>query len=362
MTTVLLHLIPTTDWRSVLAAGAVEPLPDVGFVHLSTPEQVALPANRLFAGRRDLLLLVLDPERIGVEVKWEPGVHGDPDAMRFPHAYGPVPTSAVLAVLPYRPDGDGVFTAPHPGPADVADRCLHLEASLTRRMADIERPVTGGVAVRTPAVSGSRQHNQLLIDGATDAETIIAEADTALDGLPHRMATLLGEGQRATAVALAGAGWEVDEIVVLAGPAGRDRVGGVEPVDVAALRSFWAAMWRRTVPDITESAIADLADRYLLQQAVADSRYLAVRVDGAIVAAAQLVVDGATAWINGIDTDPEHRRRGHGDALLAEALALAGEAGCDVVGLGAAADDWPLGWYARRGFAEVERCWSAALS
>ena len=29
----------------------------------------------------------------------------DPESMRFPHAYGPVPTSAVLAVVRYLPAG-----------------------------------------------------------------------------------------------------------------------------------------------------------------------------------------------------------------------------------------------------------------
>jgi uncharacterized protein (DUF952 family) len=125
MTGVLLHLIEPNSWRAALAAGAVEPLPEVGFVHLSTPEQVSLPANRLFAGRSDILLLVLDPDRLGVEVRWEPGVHGDPPlpdgtVMRFPHAHGPVPTSAVVAVLRYRPGADGTFAAPaNLGPGDL---------------------------------------------------------------------------------------------------------------------------------------------------------------------------------------------------------------------------------------------------
>jgi uncharacterized protein (DUF952 family) len=109
----LLHLITPGDWRAAQAAGAVTPLPDVGFVHLSTPEQVALPANRLFAGRRDLLLLVIDPELLDAEVRWEPGVPGDPESMRFPHAYGPVPISAVTAVKPYLPDPEGRFVRPH---------------------------------------------------------------------------------------------------------------------------------------------------------------------------------------------------------------------------------------------------------
>lgn len=111
---VLLHITTPAEWEQARAAGAVAPpsLAEAGFVHLSTPEQVALPANRLFRGRADLLLLVLDPACIGVEVRWEPGVPGDPEAMLFPHAYGPVPTAAVTAVLPYRPGPDGLFTAP----------------------------------------------------------------------------------------------------------------------------------------------------------------------------------------------------------------------------------------------------------
>ncbi|MBC8092174.1 MAG: DUF952 domain-containing protein, partial [Pseudonocardia sp.] len=111
MTSPLLHLIPTAAWRECLAAGAVAPTV-AEFVHLSTAEQVVLPAGRLFAGRPDLLLLVIDSERIGVPVRWEPGLPTDPAELRFPHAYGPVPTSAVLAVLPYRPRPDGGFDEP----------------------------------------------------------------------------------------------------------------------------------------------------------------------------------------------------------------------------------------------------------
>ena len=110
----MLHLCTAAEWEAARAAGTVAPpsLAEVGFVHLSTPEQVTLPANRLFHGRSDVLLLVLDPARIGVEIRWEPGVPGDPESMRFPHAYGPVPTAAVTVTLPYRPGDDGMFTAP----------------------------------------------------------------------------------------------------------------------------------------------------------------------------------------------------------------------------------------------------------
>ena len=111
---VLLHISTAAEWETSRAAGAIAPasLAEVGFVHLSTPEQVALPANRFYPGRSDLLLLLIDPARVGVEIRWEPGVPGDPESMRFPHAYGPVPAAAVTATLPYRPGDDGTFTAP----------------------------------------------------------------------------------------------------------------------------------------------------------------------------------------------------------------------------------------------------------
>lgn len=111
---VLLHMCTAAEWETFRAAGAVAPpsLTEVGFVHLSTPDQVALPANRLFHGRSDVVLLVIDPARIDADIRWEPGVPGDPESMRFPHAYGPVPTAAVTATLPYRPSNDGTFTTP----------------------------------------------------------------------------------------------------------------------------------------------------------------------------------------------------------------------------------------------------------
>jgi uncharacterized protein (DUF952 family) len=111
---VFLHLIGPADWQAALAAGAVTPpsLTQVGFVHLSTPEQVHLPAARLFPGRDNVLLLVVDPGRLTDPVRFEPGVPGDPASMRFPHLYGPLPVAAVVDVVPYRPGVDPALPAP----------------------------------------------------------------------------------------------------------------------------------------------------------------------------------------------------------------------------------------------------------
>ncbi|MEB3030926.1 DUF952 domain-containing protein [[Mycobacterium] nativiensis] len=110
---ILVHLCSGQDWALAQERGALcpESLDAVGFVHLSTPQQVHLPANRLYRGRTDLVLLQVDPAEVAAPVRWEPGVPGDPDAMLFPHLYGPLPVGAVVGVSAYRPGPDGAFPA-----------------------------------------------------------------------------------------------------------------------------------------------------------------------------------------------------------------------------------------------------------
>ena len=110
---VLVHLCPTDDWSAAAARGELRPesLASVGFVHLSTPKQVHLPANRLFRGREDLVLLHIDPARLGAPIRWELGVATDPESMLFPHLYGALPVDAVTNVTSYLPSADGTFPA-----------------------------------------------------------------------------------------------------------------------------------------------------------------------------------------------------------------------------------------------------------
>ncbi|KWX61781.1 DUF952 domain-containing protein [Mycobacterium sp. NAZ190054] len=113
---VLVHLCSAGEWERAQRAGAHEPasLAEVGFVHLSSPAQVHLPANRLYAGRADMVLLRIDAARLASPVRWEPGVPTDPDGMVFPHLYGPLPVAVVISVTEYRPGPDGRFP-PLPG-------------------------------------------------------------------------------------------------------------------------------------------------------------------------------------------------------------------------------------------------------
>lgn len=107
----LVHLCGRDEWSRARRCGEIRPDASGGgrFIHLSTPEQVHLPANRLYRGRGDLVLLHIDPARLDSEVRWEPGVATDPASMLFPHLYGPLPANAVIRVTDYHPGPDGAF-------------------------------------------------------------------------------------------------------------------------------------------------------------------------------------------------------------------------------------------------------------
>ncbi len=111
---VLLHLCGAEDWSQARRRGEIRPESNgssgaAPFIHLSAPEQVHLPANRLYRGRADLLLLHIDPKRLDSPVRWEPGVATDPESMLFPHLYGTLPVHAVIKVTAYLPAPDGTF-------------------------------------------------------------------------------------------------------------------------------------------------------------------------------------------------------------------------------------------------------------
>jgi uncharacterized protein (DUF952 family)/ribosomal protein S18 acetylase RimI-like enzyme len=360
---VLLHLIEPAAWRTALAEGAVRPpsLDSLGFVHLSTPDQVHVPAQALFPGRRDLALLVVDPARLTDPVRLEPGDPPDPDGLLFPHLYGPLPTSAVIAVVPYRPPTPPVL----PAPDDVLARALALYLSLPVRRAVEVQDVPGGVAVSDPRFPASHAHNRLLLSEPLDVDAVerISAAVAADAGWPDQAVTLSWPGAEPVAAALATRDWDVEELLIMARPS-RPVTGGdlAEVVDQSEVHDLWGRSWRADAvasPERLDDVVAQLVGREHLNDAVVRVSDVVVRENGRVVAAAQLYVDGGTAAIESVLTDGAARGRGYGDAVLARSLNLADDAGCDLVVLEAAADDWPRHWYRRRGFATVGTLWVA---
>lgn len=75
--------------------------PGEGFIHCSTREQLPRIADFLYGGYDgpdELVVLVVDPARVGAPVKYE---SVEPGGEEFPHVYGPVPVEAVVDVEPW---------------------------------------------------------------------------------------------------------------------------------------------------------------------------------------------------------------------------------------------------------------------
>lgn len=105
----LLHIAPIDRWRAAAGRYIDPSLESEGFIHCSTADQVLVPANERFAGRTDLVLLVIDPRLVDAEIVFEDCYDtGTP----FPHIYGPLPVEAVLRVVPFPPLEDGRFELP----------------------------------------------------------------------------------------------------------------------------------------------------------------------------------------------------------------------------------------------------------
>lgn len=108
----VLKIAHVEDWRAAQASGVyrVPSLDDEGFIHLSRPHQVHIPANKLYSDTSGLLILWIDPSRLTAELREEPGTGGED--MTFPHLYGELNVDAVVAASPVEPWREGAFRLP----------------------------------------------------------------------------------------------------------------------------------------------------------------------------------------------------------------------------------------------------------
>ena len=115
MTTELIyHMCRREEWAEAEKVGAYSGSSQDqadGFIHFSNGAQIVESAAKHRAGQSGLVLLSVDPDKLGAALKWENSRGG----ALFPHLYGDLPPAAVVRVddLPLGTDKLHIF------PADV---------------------------------------------------------------------------------------------------------------------------------------------------------------------------------------------------------------------------------------------------
>ena len=247
----------------------------------------------------------------------------------------------------------------------VAD--WYAEANLARA-GTVAELAEGVWAMRTPAYPKSFAHNAVLVRRDPGADALVAWADDVLADADHRYVNAECDLSEATREGLKTAGYELTSLVLMA----RDldvepplpQGIAVEPAAREDLARLHTVLWRTEwLPGIGDDEVAQLVDRrddgpgelaWLVRDADLDDP-----VSGDLAACTDLHVRGWAAEVDAVATRAPARGRGYADALLATAVRAAYDAGCTHAVLSALTDDWPLHWYARRGFRVVGRSWEA---
>lgn len=107
------HIAAASDWDQARRDGEYrvstrgKSLADQGFIHAGTAHQVAPVANAVYGDDQGLVVLVIDVNRVGAEIRYEQ-VPGWKDP--FPHIYGPLAVDEVVEIRPLEKDASGHFS------------------------------------------------------------------------------------------------------------------------------------------------------------------------------------------------------------------------------------------------------------
>jgi uncharacterized protein (DUF952 family) len=103
-------ILRETEWAAGQKAGtfggSLDDLRD-GFIHFSAADQLRATAEKHFVGENALILLAIDAERLGADLRWEVSRGGQ----KFPHLYAGLPLNLVqwCREIHRGPDGRCIF-------------------------------------------------------------------------------------------------------------------------------------------------------------------------------------------------------------------------------------------------------------
>jgi len=112
VTELIYHITPRTSWSAAQKPGmySADSLMSEGFIHCSKVDQILRVANSFYANRHGLVILIIDLSLLKPLVRWEAGM--DKADELFPHIHGPLNLDAVVGVLEFEPEKDGIFLLP----------------------------------------------------------------------------------------------------------------------------------------------------------------------------------------------------------------------------------------------------------
>jgi uncharacterized protein (DUF952 family) len=114
----ILHITTHEDWEKAQIFGeySAASLQSEGFIHCSTVKQTIDTANIFFKGQQGLVLLCIDENKLKSEYKYENpsggGKHTPKAGNLFPHIYGPINISAVIKIVDFPSNENGLFVLP----------------------------------------------------------------------------------------------------------------------------------------------------------------------------------------------------------------------------------------------------------
>jgi uncharacterized protein (DUF952 family) len=103
MSDALFHFADPADWAAAAPRGEYAPaaFADEGFIHAATEAQVPGVVERHLRGRGPRVRLTLDAEALRplLVFEWSQASND-----LYPHVFGPIPLTAVVAAEPFDPD------------------------------------------------------------------------------------------------------------------------------------------------------------------------------------------------------------------------------------------------------------------
>jgi uncharacterized protein (DUF952 family) len=100
------HLARKSDFERARLSGRYDGAREDGadgFMHFSTATQIVESAARHRTGEADLVLVAVDPDRLGPALRWETSRGG----ALFPHLYGPLGLELIAWTQPLALGADG---------------------------------------------------------------------------------------------------------------------------------------------------------------------------------------------------------------------------------------------------------------